>query len=185
MAKRKPKASQEAQQAPPAPPQSPGHVRWMIRRDYPEVLAIERESFTNPWTEDDLLRALRNRNCIGMICENGEPIIGYMIYELHKNKLRILNFAVHPQWRRSGIGKVMIQRLIDKLSSHRRTRIEIYLRETNLPAQLFFKRHRFEALRVERGWFADTDEDAIVMAFRLPGDDTAPANRVAAYLDEN
>ena len=41
------------------------HIRWMIRRDMPEVLAIEAASFEFPWLEDDFIRCLRQRNCIG------------------------------------------------------------------------------------------------------------------------
>ena len=73
------------------------HIRWMIRRDMPEVLQTEQESFEYSWTEEDFLRCLRQRNCIGMVAEQGEKVVGFMIYELHKNKLHILNFAVHPE----------------------------------------------------------------------------------------
>ena len=78
------------------------HIRWMIRRDMPEVLQTEQESFEYAWTEEDFLRCLRQRNCIGMVAEQGEKVVGFMIYELHKSKLHILNFAVHPACRRAG-----------------------------------------------------------------------------------
>src|SRR5215213_10091464 len=101
------------------------HIRWMIRRDMPEVLQTEQESFDYSWTEEDFLRCLRQRNCIGMVAEQGERVVGFMIYELHKQKLHILNFAVHPQCRRHGVGAQMVTKLIGKLSSHRRTRITL------------------------------------------------------------
>src|SRR5262245_49541922 len=69
------------------------HIRWMIRRDMPEVLQIEQDSFDYSWTEEDFLRCLRQRNCIGMVAEAGERVVGFMIYELHKSKLHVLNFA--------------------------------------------------------------------------------------------
>ncbi len=46
------------------------HIRWMIRRDMPEVLAIEATSFEFPWLDDDFVRTLRRRNCIGMVAEH-------------------------------------------------------------------------------------------------------------------
>ena len=79
------------------------HIRWMIRRDMPEVLRTEQESFEYSWTEEDFLKCLRQRNCIGMVAEQGEKVVGFMIYELHKAKLHILNFAVHPNFRRGGL----------------------------------------------------------------------------------
>ena len=53
------------------------HIRWMIRRDMPEVLAIEHASFEFPWCEEEFLRVLRQRNCIGMVAEYGERVVGY------------------------------------------------------------------------------------------------------------
>src|SRR6516162_129139 len=105
------------------------HIRWMIRRDMPEVLQTEQLSFEYPWTEEDFLRCLRQRNCIGMVAEQGEKVVGFMIYELHKNKLHILNFAVQQSFRRLGIGAQMVAKLVSKLSSHRRTRITLEVRE--------------------------------------------------------
>ena len=85
-----------------------------------------------------------------MVAEQGEKVVGFMIYELHKTKLHILNFAVHPGWRRLGVGAQMVAKLISKLSSHRRTRITLEVRETNLAAQLFFRKQGFKAVRVLR-----------------------------------
>jgi ribosomal-protein-alanine N-acetyltransferase len=161
------------------------HIRWMIRRDMPEVLQTEADSFEFAWTEEDFLRCLRQRNCIGMVAEQNEKVIGFMIYELHKVKLHILNFAVHPQFRRLGVGAQMVGKLVGKLSSHRRTRITLEVRETNLPAQLFFRSLGFKAVRVLRGFYADSGEDAFLMQYRL-ADDTGEdfeetVNRIAQY----
>lgn len=79
-------------------------IRWLIRRDMEDVLRIERSSFDNPWTDDNFLKCLRQRNCIGMVAEQDFEIVGYMIYELHKSKIHILNFAVDPICRRVGVG---------------------------------------------------------------------------------
>lgn len=43
------------------------HIRWMIRRDMQEVLEIEKSGFEFPWSEEDFIRCLRQRNCIGMV----------------------------------------------------------------------------------------------------------------------
>ena len=90
------------------------HIRWMIRRDMPEVLDIENRSFEFAWTEEDFIRCLRQRNCIGMVAEHDERVVGFMIYELHKNRLHILNFAVHPDFRRRGVARGMVRKLIGK-----------------------------------------------------------------------
>ena len=163
------------------------HIRWMIRRDMPEVLAAERQSFEYAWTEDDFLRCLRQRNCIGMVAEHDDRIVGFMIYELHKNRLHVLNFAVHPAVRRTGVGAQMVQKLVGKLSSHRRGKITLAVRERNLDAQLFFRALDFRAVRVLRNYYEDSGEDAFQMEYLLDGADDEfepldrPANRVAQF----
>ncbi len=158
-------------------------IRWLIRRDMPEVLEIERESFEFAWTEEEFLCCLRQRNCIGMVAELDHQIVGFMIYELHKSRLRILNFAVAPQARRQGVGQQMVGRLIDKLSQQRRKEIILEVRETNVAAQLFFKNRDFRALSVLRNHYDDTCEDAYYMCYRLESENAAfaPRNRISEY----
>jgi ribosomal-protein-alanine N-acetyltransferase len=107
---------------------------------------------------------------------------------LHKNKLHILNFAVHPMFRRGGIGKQMVSKLISKLSSHRRTKITLAVRETNLAAQLFFRSQEFRAQRVMRSYYEDTGEDAFMMQYAFADDASEEmhetVNRIAQY-EEN
>ena len=143
------------------------HIRWMIRRDMPEVLAIEHAGFEFPWCEEEFLRVLRQRNCIGMVAELGERVVGFMIYELHKNKLVVLDLATNAEFARQGVGRQMVSKLVGKLSSHRRTKIVLHVRETNLNAQHFFHKQGFRALEVVREHYGDTNEDAYVMQYLL------------------
>jgi [ribosomal protein S18]-alanine N-acetyltransferase len=163
------------------------HIRWMIRRDMPEVLAIEHASFDFPWCEEEFLRVLRQRNCIGMVAELGERVVGFMIYELHKFKLQVLNFAVHPEFRRMGVGHQMVAKLVGKLSSHRRTRIVLHMRESLLQAQLFYRVQGFRATEIVREHFEDTGEDAYVLQYlfddSITDDSAVPVNRIAKQLE--
>lgn len=167
-------------------------IRWLIRRDMPEVLAIEAEAFEYVWTEEDFLCCLRERNCIGMVATVGagaDPkdfgtTVGFMIYELHRERLRLLNFAVARDWQRMGVGTAMARRLIDKLTQQRRREIRLEVRETNLAAQLFFKAMGFRALGVLKDRYDDTTEDAYLMRYVLGEEDAgpfAPRNRISEY----
>jgi [ribosomal protein S18]-alanine N-acetyltransferase len=142
------------------------NIRWMIRRDMASVLEIEQQSFEFPWSEDDFIRCLRQRNCIGMVAERDGQVCGFMIYELHKNRLHLLNFAVAMPARRQGVGTAMIDKLASKLSSDRRNRIMLEVRETNLDAQLFFRERGFRAISVLRSFYEDSPEDAYLMQYR-------------------
>lgn len=144
-------------------------VRWMIRRDMAEVMEIEHLSFPDfPWLEDDFIRSLRQRNCIGMVAEHGAEVVGFMVYELYKSRLHLLNFAVHPKYRRMGVGHQMVGKLLNKLSTQRRSRITLEVRETNLSAQLFWRDMGFRAISVLRDYYEDApDESAILFQYRV------------------
>jgi [ribosomal protein S18]-alanine N-acetyltransferase len=139
----------------------------------PQVLAIEQGSFEFPWAEEDFFRCLRQRNCIGMVAESGDEVLGFMIYELHRNRLHLLNFAVADESRRRGVGGQMLDKLINKLSSQRRSRIMLEVRETNLAAQLFFRQRGFKAISVLRDFYDDTTEDAYLMQYSLEASELA------------
>jgi [ribosomal protein S18]-alanine N-acetyltransferase len=158
----------------PARIQTRVHIRWMIRRDMPEVLAIEDASFELPWDEERFLSHLRERATIGMVAELGERVVGYTIYELHPRKLQILNFCVDPEFRRQGIGQQLADKLIKKLCGDRRTSLVLTLRESNLSSQLFFRRAGFLAIDVIREHFGDTGEDGYVMRYDLDTDQENP-----------
>ena len=162
-------------------------IRWMIRRDFPEVLEIERVSFEFPWDEEEFLTCLRQRNCIGMVAEINHEIVGFMIYELHKSMLRVLNFAVAPEFRRQSVGSRLSDRLISKLNHKRREEIIIEVRETNLAAQLFFRSQGFRAVRTLRNFYdhGDVLEDAYHMSYRLAAKEELvlpPRNRMTEFL---
>ena len=122
------------------------HVRWMIRRDMREVLDVEREAFEFPWSDEDFTRCLRQRNCIGMVAESGDSVVAFMIYELHRSRLHVLDFA-------------------GARAPERRSRIVLEVRETNLPAQLFFRSLGFRAISVLKDFYQDTTEDAYLMHY--------------------
>jgi ribosomal-protein-alanine N-acetyltransferase len=144
------------------------HVRWMIRRDMAEVLEIEQEAFEFPWSDDDFTRCMRQRNCIGMVAEMADSVVAFMIYELHRSRLHVLNFAVRRSHRRLGIGTQMMEKLVGKLTPERRSRIVLEVRERNLPAQLFFRTLGYRAISVLKDFYQDTTEDAYLMQFVLP-----------------
>ena len=146
------------------------HIRWMIRRDMPEIVDIEKLSFEFPWSEEDFTRRLLQRNVIGMVVENPEDedeILGYMIFALNKKSIEVLNFAVHPHDVRSGVGSAMINKLDGKLNQQRRTKIKFTVRETNYIAQKFLSSKGFKAIGVIRDLYDDSPEDAYEFVYDI------------------
>jgi ribosomal-protein-alanine N-acetyltransferase len=144
-------------------------VVWGTKKTFPDILQIENDSWALPWCEEDFLRLLRQRNCISMVAisEATENIVGFMVYQLAKRHITLLNMAVTPARRRMGVGSQMIDRLWKKLSPHRRSRLIYEARESNLPAQLFLRSQGFRCNVVNRRSFADTGEDGYLMAYQL------------------
>jgi [ribosomal protein S18]-alanine N-acetyltransferase len=153
------------------------HIRWCIRRDLDDVLVIEAASHAQTWNEEDFCRTLRQRNVIGMVAEHNEIIVGFMVYSLDHGSLHLLDLAVHPDWRRQSIGRQMMAKLMGKLTPQRRPRLVAWLRESNLPAQLFFRDWGLRATGVAREHFRDTGEDGYCMVYSLKGDADAQAIR--------
>ena len=144
------------------------HVRWMIRRDMSEVLAIEADSFgEEAWSEEDFHEILRQRNAIGMVVELGDQIAGYMVYEMHKNRLHVLNFAVSYLFRREGIGSKMVEKLKSKLRIGNRYAINLEINERNLKAQLFFRDHGFKCISVLKNFYDFSTLDAYLFRFEV------------------
>lgn len=162
-------------------------IRWMIRRDMSEVLSIENTVFENPWSEEEFVMHLRQRNAIGLVAFSESSVVGFVIYELHKSYLQVRNFAVSFSAQGQGVGKALITKLTGKLSEQRRTRIITYVRESNLPAHKFFRAVGFRATRVIRDYFGDTGEDAYQFDYRLAWPSATPPmahphNRIAGYI---
>lgn len=146
------------------------HIRWMIRKDMDDVLRIEHQCFSLPWNEGDFILSLRQRNCIGMVASDPNDnmeVWGYMVYELHKTRLNLLNLAVAPEFHRQGVGRQLVGKLTGKLSTQRRTRIDTMVRETNLGAQLFFKEMQFKWVGTVTDYYDESPEDAYQMRYTI------------------
>ena len=149
-------------------------IRWMIRRDMPMVLDIEQQCHEFPWTEEDFMNVLRERNCIGVVAEETEvlpdgktvdKVIGFVIYDLRPDMLFLTNIAVHPKHQCQGVGTKMIDHLKHKLNVQRRVALGTLSKETNLPAQLFFKKNGFKCIGIEKqAW---NHEDAYEFRFSI------------------
>lgn len=132
------------------------YIRWMIRRDIPDILAIEKEVYGDfAWDEDRFLCCLRSHNCIGMVVDIHpewiHPLRGYMIFELNKEFLHIATLAVNPIYRRQGVGASMLAKLAGKLTHHRRTYMTAAVSERFLGAHLFLRDFGFRATGIEHG----------------------------------
>ena len=94
-------------------------IRWMIRRDMIEVVEIDRQSFASRWGEPVFLETLRQRNVIGMVAEDRDRVVGFMVFRLHRDRIELLRLAVSADRQREGIGERLVGKLKGKLSPFR------------------------------------------------------------------
>jgi ribosomal-protein-alanine N-acetyltransferase len=139
----------------------------MIWQDLPEVIALTKQTPETPWTEQDLRSRLGQRNTIGIIAERNDTIEAFAVYELHPNRLHINNLIVSDRSRRQGIGKLIIDKLKNKLDPERKNRITLNVSESNLVAQQFLRAMGFRAVQIIRKPYDDREEDAYCMRYGI------------------
>jgi len=126
-------------------------VRLMCRGDLPHVCAIERAETARPWLEADFLHHLRridSSECCSVLLRG--VVVGYMVYEVRPEALSLVRLAVHPAYRRRGIGSHLVDRLFVRCGTHRRSRIAVVVHEEHLSAQQFLRACGFLAVEFER-----------------------------------
>jgi [ribosomal protein S18]-alanine N-acetyltransferase len=137
------------------------YLRFITRRDVGAVLAIERDCFGElAWSQDYLTETLRDKAVIGLVCEVGAVVAGYVIYQLRSQEILILNLGVCLNYRFHGLGRRIIETVISKLSFQRISTVRCFIRESNLDAQLFFRSLGFEAVNILKRPFHGLDDDA-------------------------
>lgn len=110
-------------------------IRYMSWRDHADVMLIEKASFDHPWTSHDLSSLLAQFDVRAVVSYIDQVVCGFMVYRGVGGCFEILNIAVHEDYRRMGIGKEFIARLI----SMKRTKLlDLFVHEKNLVSQLFF-----------------------------------------------
>jgi ribosomal-protein-alanine N-acetyltransferase len=137
------------------------HIRWLIRRDLPQVLEIESGVPRGAWSEGKIIKSMHKRHHIGLVAEHGESIVGYAVYALFPQAIKVLRLAVAPEMRRARVGTQLIEKLAGKLSTQRR-KLYLSVPESNLPLLLFLNARGFRATKVLRKSI-DLETDAYVM----------------------
>ena len=132
-------------------------------------MEIERTSFAYPWSASFFLQELKVTCARSLLALVGEQPVGYVIYWLLPREVDIHNLAVHPAYRRRGIGTALLRAVIDEARRHGVTRVTLEVRKSNEAAQKLYLSLGFVAQGVRKGYYSDDGEDAVVMALELEG----------------
>jgi ribosomal-protein-alanine N-acetyltransferase len=136
----------------------------MTLADVPAVQAIERASFTTPWPDDAYRSELRsNRLATYVVARLGERIVGFGGLWVMVDEAHITTFAVHPAWRRRGIGERLLLALLDTALAQRAREATLEVRLSNVPARRLYEKYGFRPVGVRPHYYSDDGEDALIM----------------------
>lgn len=138
-------------------------IRPMTLDDLDDVLAIERASFSNPWTEEMFQAELIENPCARFfVAAVAGALVGYVGGWLVLDELQVVSLAVRPDARRRGVATRLLARLFE-CGGDRLRRASLEVRRSNAAAIALYERFGFRPVGVRQEYYADPKEDAVVM----------------------
>ncbi len=141
-------------------------ISQMKRADLESVIEIEKASFPTPWSRYAFLAELyenrRARYFVAREKARGD-IVGYVGTWLILDEAHITNIAVHPGFRRKGIGKKLMLAAIDYAESQGVGAVTLEVRASNIIAQSLYEKIGFVSVGIRPGYYHDDGEDALIM----------------------
>lgn len=142
-------------------------LRPMTPADLDQVMAIERASFPFPWSTRFFLEELRVECARSLVVETDGKVVGYVLYWLLPDEIDVHNVAVHTEFRRRGIGRLLLEQVLAQGRERKVMQVTLEVRKSNVQAQKLYQSMGFVNTGVREGYYADNGEDALLMALRL------------------
>jgi [ribosomal protein S18]-alanine N-acetyltransferase len=144
-------------------------IRDATYNDLPRVLDIERLSFSEPWSLASFRRELSlsfSRLMLAVTEETHDGgssiVVGYLCRWLVAGEYHILNIAVHPEFRRHGVGTALMAGAVGEGRARNASLMILEVRRSNLEARRLYRKFGFEERRLRRNYYGP-GEDALVM----------------------
>ena len=130
----------------------------------PAVHAIEQEVFADPWSTQDF-RDCVTSDALFVVVEAGatKEIAGYVVALDAADEGEILNLAVAPRGRRHGLGRALVQNILEALTARGVRQVYLEVRESNAPARALYAAHGFKEAGRRKQYYRRPAEDAIVL----------------------
>ena len=135
--------------------------------DLDEIVAIENVSFPSPWPRRIFEREIEAKNSYKRVIRFSGSVVAYIVTWTIYDEVHILNIAVHPDFRKIGLGEMLIR---DCLASSLEPGLKLVLLEvrvSNSSAIKLYEKIGFKTLSVRKKYYSDTGEDAYVMMYEL------------------
>lgn len=142
-------------------------VRSMRPADLPEVMLIERRSFTAPWEESTFRGLMRRPSASLFVAEDGGEVAGFSVMWFAADEGELGDIAVLPELRGQGIGRLLLAESIAIAAARGTRSLYLEVRETNCRARGLYEAVGFSKVGVRKQYYTEPVEDAIVMRLDL------------------
>jgi ribosomal-protein-alanine N-acetyltransferase len=147
--------------------------RWRIRpaalADAERLAALERRCFTDPWSAAAFEELLPLSYIVALVAQRAGTIDGYLVAREIAGEAEILNLAVAPEERRTGLGGNLLDAGLERLAERNAGRVWLEVRESNAAAQALYARRGFTAAGRRPRYYRAPVEDALVLSMALSG----------------
>jgi len=144
-------------------------IRPMTVEDVDSVLSIERTSFAKPWTRSMFLSELNNPISHSFVVTSATPrgwaATAYIIFWVVQNEAHILDLAVRPGFRRRGIGRMLLETMLERMEDIFVAEVFLEVRKSNRAARRLYRELGFREAFERKNYYGD--EDAVVMTYRM------------------
>ncbi len=138
-------------------------IREMTEGDLTEVCEIEESTFSEPWSEEALRKALLNENNSYLITEINHKVVGYCGYWGIAGEGDIYNVAVKKEYRGQHIGYQMLSALLKRAQARGITSLTLEVRISNEAALRLYESLGFVRSGVRKDFYTKPKEDAVIM----------------------
>lgn len=135
----------------------------MKEEQLPDILVVDRLSFSSPWTEAMFRNELKSDQTVYYTATMDGTVCGYCGMWNIAGEGHITNIAVHPDVRRAGIGQKLLDRLIEFAQQNRLVFLTLEVRASNWPAISLYEKNGFSLCGRRKGYYSDNNEDALIM----------------------
>ena len=136
-------------------------IREMQFDDLEQVMEIERQNFSVPWTENGFFSFLMRNDTLFLVAEENEKIFGYMGIMMVLDEGEITNVSVAEDARRRGVGRLLVRTMLDKMRIAGLNMIHLEVRKSNIPAI------RLAQDGERKNYYEEPTEDAVLMSCTL------------------
>lgn len=129
----------------------------------PQVAKLETLCFSDPWSESSIAYELTNELSYWLVAEENEQVVGYIGSQTVFPDTDMMNVAVHPDYRRRGIGAILVEALCTELRHRDCQTLTLEVRSSNAPAIAMYEKLGFEQVGKRPNYYRNPREAALIL----------------------